>query len=98
MSILRPVQPKHLFAVLLSIVIAATLNVPASAASPSTTATSDLIPGPPPVSWTVSTARLDLRGEPIWPATVAGLELFIWGLIDAYQGAQRWNTRHGIIS
>jgi hypothetical protein len=55
MSILRPVQPKFLFAVLLSIVIVATLNAPASAASPSTTATSDLIPGPPPGSWTVDT-------------------------------------------
>lgn len=55
MSILRPVRPKLLFAVLLSIAIAAALNAPASAASPSTTATSDLIPGPPPGSWTVST-------------------------------------------
>jgi TM2 domain-containing membrane protein YozV len=27
-----------------------------------------------------------------------GLAMFIWGLIDAYQGAQRWNARHGIIS
>jgi TM2 domain-containing membrane protein YozV len=27
-----------------------------------------------------------------------GLGMFIWGLIDAYQGAQRWNRRHGIIS
>jgi TM2 domain-containing membrane protein YozV len=27
-----------------------------------------------------------------------GLAMFIWGLIDAYQGAQRWNRRHGIIS
>ena len=23
---------------------------------------------------------------------------FVWGLIDAYQSAQRWNARHGIIS
>jgi TM2 domain-containing membrane protein YozV len=23
---------------------------------------------------------------------------WIWGMIDAYQGAQRWNARHGIIS
>lgn len=23
---------------------------------------------------------------------------WIWGLIDAYQGAQRWNARHGILS
>jgi TM2 domain-containing membrane protein YozV len=27
-----------------------------------------------------------------------GIGVFIWGLIDAYQGAQRWNARHGIIS
>ncbi len=27
-----------------------------------------------------------------------GLGVFIWGLIDAYQGAQRWNRQHGIIS
>jgi hypothetical protein len=27
-----------------------------------------------------------------------GLAMFIWGLIDAYQGAQRWNRRRGIIS
>jgi TM2 domain-containing membrane protein YozV len=26
------------------------------------------------------------------------LGLWIWGMIDAYQGAQRWNARHGIIS
>lgn len=27
------------------------------------------------------------------------LPLFwIWGLIDAYQGAQRWNLKHGVIS
>jgi TM2 domain-containing membrane protein YozV len=23
---------------------------------------------------------------------------WIWGLVDAYQGAQRWNARHGILS
>jgi TM2 domain-containing membrane protein YozV len=23
---------------------------------------------------------------------------WIWGMVDAYQGAQRWNARHGIIS
>ena len=23
---------------------------------------------------------------------------FIWGLVDAYQGARRWNARHGIVS
>ncbi len=23
---------------------------------------------------------------------------WIWGMIDAYQGAQSWNARHGIIS
>jgi len=27
-----------------------------------------------------------------------GIAMFIWGLIDAYQGAQRWNRQHGIIS
>jgi TM2 domain-containing membrane protein YozV len=27
-----------------------------------------------------------------------GLGMWIWGLIDGYQGAQRWNRRHGIIS
>jgi TM2 domain-containing membrane protein YozV len=27
-----------------------------------------------------------------------GLGMFIWGLIDAHQGAQRWNRKHGIIS
>jgi TM2 domain-containing membrane protein YozV len=27
-----------------------------------------------------------------------GLAMFIWGLVDAYQGARRWNARHGIIS
>ena len=26
------------------------------------------------------------------------LGVWIWGLIDAYQGAQRWNRAHGIIS
>jgi TM2 domain-containing membrane protein YozV len=26
------------------------------------------------------------------------LGAWIWGLIDAYQGAQRWNAAHGIIS
>ncbi len=28
----------------------------------------------------------------------AGLGLWIWGMVDAYQGAQRWNAAHGIIS
>ena len=23
---------------------------------------------------------------------------WLWGVIDAYQGAQRWNARHGIVS
>lgn len=23
---------------------------------------------------------------------------WIWGMIDAYQGARRWNARHGILS
>jgi hypothetical protein len=24
--------------------------------------------------------------------------IWVWGMVDAYQGAQRWNRRHGIIS
>ena len=27
-----------------------------------------------------------------------GIAMFVWGLIDAYTGARRWNARHGIIS
>jgi TM2 domain-containing membrane protein YozV len=27
-----------------------------------------------------------------------GIAMFIWGLYDAYTGAQRWNARHGILS
>ena len=27
-----------------------------------------------------------------------GLGMFTWGLVDGYQGAVRWNARHGIIS
>jgi TM2 domain-containing membrane protein YozV len=23
---------------------------------------------------------------------------WIWGMVDAYQGAQKWNARHGILS
>jgi TM2 domain-containing membrane protein YozV len=23
---------------------------------------------------------------------------WVWGMVDAYQGAQRWNARHGILS
>lgn len=26
------------------------------------------------------------------------LAAWIWGMIDAYQGAQRWNRAHGILS
>ena len=26
------------------------------------------------------------------------LGLWVWGMADAYQGAQRWNARHGIVS
>ena len=26
------------------------------------------------------------------------LGFWIWGMVDAYQGAQRWNLRHGIVS
>lgn len=24
--------------------------------------------------------------------------IWIWGLVDAYQGAQKWNSAHGIVS
>ena len=24
--------------------------------------------------------------------------LWIWGMVDAYSGAQKWNARHGILS
>lgn len=24
--------------------------------------------------------------------------IWIWGLVDAYQGAQKWNAAHGIVS
>jgi TM2 domain-containing membrane protein YozV len=33
----------------------------------------------------------------ILPLLVA-LGLWVWGMVDAYQGAQQWNRRHGIIS
>jgi TM2 domain-containing membrane protein YozV len=26
------------------------------------------------------------------------LAFWVWGMVDAYQGAQRWNLRHGILS
>ena len=29
---------------------------------------------------------------------VGMLAFWIWGMVDAYQGAQKWNSRHGIIS
>ena len=29
---------------------------------------------------------------------LTGAAAYIWGLVDAYQGARRWNARHGIIS
>jgi hypothetical protein len=29
---------------------------------------------------------------------VGVIGFWIWGMVDAYQGAQRWNARHGIIS
>jgi TM2 domain-containing membrane protein YozV len=31
------------------------------------------------------------------PLLVA-VALWVWGMVDAYQGAQQWNRRHGIIS
>lgn len=33
----------------------------------------------------------------IVPLLVA-LGLWVWGMVDAYQGAQQWNRRHGILS
>jgi TM2 domain-containing membrane protein YozV len=35
---------------------------------------------------------ISLIGIPI------ALGAWIWGMVDAYRGAQRWNARHGIIS
>jgi TM2 domain-containing membrane protein YozV len=29
---------------------------------------------------------------------VIAVGAWIWGMVDAYKGAQRWNARHGIIS
>lgn len=29
---------------------------------------------------------------------VAAAGLWVWGMVDAYQGARLWNLRHGIIS
>jgi TM2 domain-containing membrane protein YozV len=26
------------------------------------------------------------------------LGFWIWGMVDGYKGAQRWNLRHGIVS
>ena len=75
-------QPKLLFAVLLSIAIAGALNAPASAASPSNTATSDLIPGPPPGSWTVDTAHTGpITGKHFYATTTAAAG----GFVDAYE-------------
>jgi hypothetical protein len=31
------------------------------------------------------------------PLLIASV-IWVWGMVDAYQGAQRWNHRHGIIS
>ncbi len=31
------------------------------------------------------------------PLLVA-MGLWVWGMVDAYQGAQQWNRRHGILS
>jgi TM2 domain-containing membrane protein YozV len=33
----------------------------------------------------------------IVPLLVA-VGLWVWGMVDAYQGAQQWNRRHGILS
>jgi TM2 domain-containing membrane protein YozV len=29
---------------------------------------------------------------------LAAFAIWVWGMIDAYQGAQQWNRRHGILS
>jgi TM2 domain-containing membrane protein YozV len=29
---------------------------------------------------------------------VGVIGFWIWGMVDAYQGARQWNARHGIIS
>lgn len=43
-----------------------------------------------------------LLSWPLWAFCFIGapftLAFFVWGLVDAYQGAQRWNRQHGIIS
>ena len=41
------------------------------------------------VSWILTLVFIGIIG-------VVGF--WIWGMVDAYQGAQRWNARHGIIS
>lgn len=33
----------------------------------------------------------------LFPLLVAA-GLWVWGMVDAYQGAQRWNAQHGIMS
>ena len=29
---------------------------------------------------------------------LAAVGIWVWGMVDAYQGAQQWNRRHGILS
>ena len=29
---------------------------------------------------------------------LAAVGIWVWGMVDAYQGAQRWNRQHGIVS
>jgi len=29
---------------------------------------------------------------------LAAVGIWVWGMVDAYQGAQQWNRRHGIVS
>jgi TM2 domain-containing membrane protein YozV len=31
-------------------------------------------------------------------AILAILGFWIWGMVDAYKGAQRWNRKHGVVS
>ena len=77
-------QPRLPFVMLLSVATAAALNGPASAGSLSMTTTSDLIPGPPPGSWTISADYTgpmtvkDVYGSPTASAP---------GFLDAYSKA-----------
>ncbi len=47
--------------------------------------------------WLVAIA-LDITVIGLIVGVPLGIAMFVWGLIDAYQGARRWNAGHGIIS